>query len=81
MEGDDLFHFLDYPKVSINDKDFDKFSNAIISFWRDAPEKTPPIPFDEITTRTPEWFWKAIKKDSPTKKTKKIVEGSFFIKL
>lgn len=70
LDRDELFQFSNYIDLRMNDKDLDKFSNAIISFWKDAPVRTSLIPFHEITTRTPEWFWKVIKKDFPTGKTK-----------
>ena len=50
---------LDYTNLTVSDVHLDRFSDAIVAFWQDAPENT----FASQITSLPKWLEKAIEKD------------------
>jgi len=61
--------YRDHTHLKVSDGQFQAFSDAILAFWRDVPEKV----FDSQLTDVPDWFDKAILKDraEPQQKSKK----------
>jgi hypothetical protein len=51
--------YRNYSHLKVNDDQFQAFSDAILEFWRDVPEKV----FDFQMTDVPDWLGKAIMKD------------------
>ncbi len=51
--------YCDHSKLRVSDKQFQVFSDAIVAFWKDVPEKI----FKYQITNVPDWFEKAILKD------------------
>jgi hypothetical protein len=51
----------DYTNLEIGDDELERFSQAIISFWRDVPEN---VFFSQLTGE-PKWLRNAVKKDLP----------------
>lgn len=49
----------DHTDLKISDDQFQAFSNAILAFWQDVPERV----VDSQITEVPDWFAKAILKD------------------
>lgn len=56
--------FLDHTNLKITDGQIDDFSEAILAFWQDVPERI----FDDCPSDTslPDWFERAWKKDRPS---------------
>lgn len=50
---------LDYTNLEVSDADLERFSQAIISFWRDVPEN---VFFSQLSGE-PKWLKKAVEKD------------------
>ncbi|TDX22186.1 hypothetical protein [Rhodovulum visakhapatnamense] len=55
--------FLDYTYLKVSDVQFQAFSDAIVSFWKDVPENIS----ESDVTSVPAWFEKAILKDRAEK--------------
>jgi hypothetical protein len=51
--------YRDHTHLKVSDNQFQAFSDAILAFWRDVPEKV----LDSQMTDVPDWFGKAIMKD------------------
>lgn len=54
-----MLSVLDHTNLTVGDTDLDRFSEAIIAFWRDVPENT----FRTQMSAEPVWLQKALKKD------------------
>jgi hypothetical protein len=52
--------YRDHTHLKVSDNQFQAFSDAILAFWRDVPEKV----LEPQVTDVPDWFGKAIMKDS-----------------
>ncbi|MCI2808934.1 hypothetical protein [Eoetvoesiella caeni] len=58
-EGLSDLKYRDHTHLKVSDEQFQVFSNAILSFWRDVPENV----FESQVTDIPQWFDNAMKKD------------------
>jgi hypothetical protein len=56
--------FRDHTDLNVSDEQFQEFADAIIAFWRDVPENV----FGSQITSVPDWFEKAILKQTNTRK-------------
>lgn len=59
LNADELDPFLNHTHLKISDEHLAAFSEAIIAFWNDAPERTKQLEIPDAPT----WFSKAIYKD------------------
>ncbi|MDG2531281.1 hypothetical protein [Caulobacter endophyticus] len=50
---------LDHTNLSVTDSDLERFSRAVVAFWRDLPENT----FQSQISSEPKWVTAALKKD------------------
>lgn len=57
--GPALLPYANHEDLKIEEAHIDEFSNAIIEFWNDVPDR---IPYDD-QLRLPDWFMKAHAKD------------------
>ena len=59
--GHDTFSkkYLDHTNLRVSSEQLQEFSDAILAFWRDAPENI----FLSQISAVPDWFEKAVKKD------------------
>ena len=55
--------FLDYTHVKVSDSQLQNFSDAIIKFWQDVPERL----YAQDGMTVPNWFGNAVQKDQATR--------------
>lgn len=66
MDREVLDQYLDHNHLQVTDENLAAFSEAIIAFWNDVPERTIPIPIH----KSPTWLSKAVEKDFKKRGTK-----------
>lgn len=54
-----LWSMIDHTRLDVEDGDLDRFSDAIVAFWRDVPENT----FQSQIANDPAWIRRALEKD------------------
>lgn len=52
--------YLDHTHMKVTDEQIQAFSDAILAFWKGVPENI----FNEVSTKVPEWFEQAVKRDA-----------------
>lgn len=55
--------YCNHTNLNVSEDQFQEFSDAILSFWRDVPENV----FESQITNVPDWFDKAMLKDRATR--------------
>lgn len=60
--GDEIHQVINYDDLGLTDEHLQRFSDAIVAFWRDVPDQI----YNDVEFELPSWFEKAVEADQIT---------------